>query len=187
MGFTDEEKRELLRIARTTLESYLDRHVRPTLRPKNTRLEEKGGAFVTLEKLGELRGCIGRMTADRPLTLTVQEMAIQSATGDPRFPAVRREELPALSIEISALSPLQTLPHDRVHEIRVGEHGLVISRGGRRGVLLPQVASREGWDPEAFLSATCRKAGLPAESWKSPETTIEVFTAEVFSENDLRE
>lgn len=125
------------------------------------------------------------MAADKPLSLSVQEMAIQAATGDPRFPAVTLGELPEIEIEISALSPLAVLSHDRLSEICVGKHGLVISNGRRRGVLLPQVASREGWDRETFLAHTCRKAGLPVDSWKSPETVIEIFTADVFSEKEL--
>lgn len=147
---------------------------------------------MTLESHGELRGCIGHMAADKPLYLSVQEMAIHAATGDPRFQPVTLGELSEIEIEISVLSPLAALSHDRLSEIRVGEHGLVISRGrspagGRqRGVLLPQVASREGWDRETFLSHTCRKAGLPADAWKSPETVIETFTADIFSEKEFK-
>lgn len=139
---------------------------------------------MTLESHGELRGCIGHMAEDKPLYLSVQEMAIHAATADPRFPAVTLNELSEIDIEISALSPLAALLHDRLSEIRVGEHGLVISCGRRRGVLLPQVASREGWDRETFLSHTCRKAGLPYDAWKSSETVIEIFTADVFSEKE---
>lgn len=199
MALNQEEKVELLRIARTTLESYLAAGARlatrrlPSIQPKGPHLQERGGAFVTLESHGNLRGCIGHMVADKPLYLSVQEMAIQAATGDPRFPAVTLEELSEIEIEISALSPLVVLPHDRLSEIRVGEHGLVIScgrspaGGWQRGVLLPQVASREGWDRETFLSYTCRKAGLPLNAWKNPETVIETFTADVFSEKELGE
>ena len=145
-------------------------------------LREKGGAFVTLEKRGALRGCIGHMAADRPLYLTVQEMAIQAATGDPRFPPVRPEEVGEIGIEISVLSPLKRVAGPE--EIRVGEHGIAVSRGAHRGILLPQVATREGWDREKFLGMTCLKAGLPFDAWKSGEVTIEVFSAEVFGEKE---
>ncbi len=187
MNLTDEEKREILGIARRSLETYLAGRGYARVEPKRGALSEKRGAFVTLEKHGDLRGCIGRLVADRPLFLTVQEMAIQAATGDPRFSSVRSEELPDIEIEVSVLSPMEKLSHDRLEKIRIGEHGLMISQGHSRGLLLPQVASREGWNRETFLSATCRKAGLPADSWRSPETTIEVFTADVFSEKDFRE
>jgi AmmeMemoRadiSam system protein A len=183
MGLSPEEKRELLGIVRQTLESYLRDRSFPEIDPRSPRLREGAGAFVTLERRGELRGCIGHMAADKPLYLTVQEMAVQAATGDPRFPPVTSEELPEVEIEISALSPLRTIADPS--EIRIGEHGVVISRGVNRGVLLPQVAAREGWDREKFLGYTCLKAGLPFDSWKSVEVKIEIFGAEVFGEKDL--
>lgn len=179
-ALTREEQKELLALARGTLETYLrDRSFRE-LAPTSPALREKAGAFVTLEKEGDLRGCIGHMAADKPLYLTVQEMAIQAATGDPRFPAVQADELPEIKIEISVLSPLRLVRDPS--EVQVGTHGLVVSQGIRRGVLLPQVPMREGWDREKFLSYTCLKAGLPFDSWKTGETEIEVFTAEVFGE-----
>ena len=187
MNLNHEEKIELLRIARTTLESYLASRYFPSIRPKSPRLEDRGGAFVTLDSHGNLRGCIGHMAADKPLCLSVQKMAIHAATADPRFQPVTLGELSEIEIEISVLSPLAVLPHDRLSEIRVGEHGLVISHGRSRGVLLPQVAAEHGWDRETFLSHTCRKAGLPADSWKSPETVIEIFSADVFSEKEFGE
>jgi len=182
---TAEEKRELLSLARKTLEDYLSRHEVPAIEPVHPALQRAGGAFVTLEKDGELRGCIGHMTADRPLGLTVQQMAVQAATGDPRFPAVTLDELTHIEIEISALSPMEALSQDRLGDIEIGKHGMIVTRGRQRGVLLPQVAEREGWDRETFLCATCRKAGLPMDSWRKPGTEIEVFTADVFSEKDF--
>lgn len=185
MFLNHEGKIELLGIARRTLEAYLKRGEFMTLEPSNPSLREKGGAFVTLEKAGELRGCIGRLAADRPIFLTVQQMAVEAATGDPRFPRVTAAELEDIVIEISALSALDLLPLERVAEIETGKHGLVITLGRNRGLLLPQVAVRKGWDRETFLSATCLKAGLPPEAWKNGETRIEIFTAEVFSEKDF--
>ncbi len=175
----EQEKVELLRLARSALEIYLkDRRFTPA-EPVNPRLRENGGAFVTLERDGELRGCIGHLAADKPIARVVQDMAIAAATQDPRFPAVTWAELPGLEIEISALSSFQRVTDPG--EIRVRRHGLVVSEGRRRGLLLPQVAEREGWDAETFLGATCRKAGLPLDAWKRG-ATIEIFTADVFSE-----
>lgn len=184
MGLNHEEKKELLGMARRALEAYLASGKFVAISPAHSTLLRTGGAFVTLESEEDLRGCIGRMSADKPLSLTVQEMAIQAAIGDPRFPSVGRDELDRIVIEISALSPLRVLQQDRLGDIDVGRHGLVISRGSRRGVLLPQVAEREGWNREQFLSATCRKAGLPQDAWKDPSSVIEIFTADVFSERD---
>lgn len=185
MILNHEGKIELLRMARSALEAYLGHGGLPNLEPSNPSLREKGGAFVTLEKGGELRGCIGQLAADRPIFLTVQEMAVQAAVGDPRFPRVTAEELEDLEIEISVLSALDVLLLERVAEIETGKHGLVITLGRKRGLLLPQVAVRKGWDRETFLSATCLKAGLSPEAWKNGETRIEIFTAEVFSEKDF--
>jgi AmmeMemoRadiSam system protein A len=178
-----EEKRELLQIARQTLESYLRDQIFLSVTPNGAGLKENAGAFVTLEKQGMLRGCIGHMAADRPLYLAVQEMAIQAATGDPRFSSVTRNELPEIEIEISVLSPFRRISDSS--EIRIGEHGLVVSQGMHRGVLLPQVPVREGWDREKFLGYTCRKAGLPFESWKTGNLQIEIFSAEVFGEREI--
>jgi AmmeMemoRadiSam system protein A len=180
----EQEKIELLRMARSTLEAYLREGRFPAAEPSQPQLREKGGAFVTLERFGELRGCIGHLAADKPLFLTVQEMAIEAATGDPRFPAVTADELPDLEIEISVLADFRKIGD--ISEIKAGEHGLIVGDGRRRGLLLPQVATREGWDVLTFLSATCRKAGLPMDAWRKGGLVIETFTAEVFSENDAR-
>ena len=120
------------------------------------------------------------MIGTAPLHLTVKEMALSSAFGDPRFPPLTAEELPHIDIEISVLTPLREI-HD-VSEIAVGTHGLYMTRGGRSGVLLPQVAVEQKWNRSEFLEHTCRKAGLPADAWRDPETRIEVFRALVFSE-----
>lgn len=181
-GLTPKGREELLRIARKTLESYLKDRSFPEMIPSEPCLQEKAGAFVTLysSPSEELRGCIGHMTADRPLFLAVQEMAVQAATVDPRFPGVQIGELPKIRIEISVLSPLRTIAEPS--EVKVGEHGVIVRRGFHRGVLLPQVPVREGWNREQFLNATCLKAGLPAGSWQEGDVEIQIFTAEQFGE-----
>ena len=184
MNLNPQEKSELLQIARKTLETYLGEAKFIERRPSSPALQEKAGVFVTLQKRGELRGCIGHMTADRPLFRVTQEMAVQAAAGDPRFSSVTLEELPEIEIEISVLSPFQPISHP--DEIRIGEHGLTVSQGHHRGVLLPQVPVRENWNREEFLGATCLKAGLPRDGWKSGDVRIEVFTAEVFGEQESR-
>ncbi|MBI2083259.1 MAG: AmmeMemoRadiSam system protein A [Deltaproteobacteria bacterium] len=180
-----EDKKELLQIARQTLELYLKGEKIPVMSSRSPMLGEKRGAFVTLEKKlsaekFQLRGCIGHLPADKPLIRVVQEMAIQAATGDPRFSPMTLEELGNVRIEISILSPFQVM-HD-ISEIRIGEHGLLIEKGWKRGLLLPQVAEREGWDRETFLDYTCLKAGLSSGDWRSKEVVISLFSAEVFHE-----
>jgi AmmeMemoRadiSam system protein A len=138
------------------------------------------GAFVSLHKRGNLRGCIGTFDTTQPIVLQVEEMAIAAAMRDPRFSKVSREEVDELDIEISVLSPPRTVKE--ISEIEVGTHGLIVARGFQKGVLLPQVATEYGWDRETFLRHTCRKAGLTEDAWKDSETEIQLFTAEVFGE-----
>jgi hypothetical protein len=178
----DEDKRILLKIARETLEAYArtgQKSPLPSPEQLNEALKRRNGAFVSLHKHGELRGCIGIFEGRGPLFQTVQDMAVAAGFEDPRFPALKPEELKELEIEISVLGPLQKC---RPEEVKVGKHGIHITRGFNRGVLLPQVATEYGWDRETFLDQTCVKAGLAPGSWKEPGTIIEVFSAEVFSE-----
>jgi AmmeMemoRadiSam system protein A len=177
---TASEKQTLLALARTCIAQYLKDESCPQLPQATGLLAEKCGAFVTLHKHGELRGCIGSMVGYRPLVETVQEMAIAAATEDPRFDRVRPEELDQIDLEISVLTPLRRITD--VNEIIVGTHGILLRQGRRQGVLLPQVAREWGWDREAFLQNTCLKAGLPEDAWKDPATSIEIFSAEVFGE-----
>jgi AmmeMemoRadiSam system protein A len=140
------------------------------------------GAFVSLHtREGELRGCVGRMWSDLPLAETVARMAVAAALEDGRFPRVRDEEVDDLVIEISALGPLEPM---RPEEIVVGVHGLLLRARGRSGVLLPQVASTNGWDREEFLDHTAEKAGLPPEAWRWADVEILAFTAEVFGDGE---
>lgn len=172
------ERGELLGIARRTIEGYVrDRRV-PEVRGVAGKLAAPGAAFVTLKRKGRLRGCIGYTEAVAPLFKVVQECAVAAATEDPRFPPVSAEELSSIDLEISVLTPLEPI---RAGEVEVGRHGLMVSQGGRRGLLLPQVPVEQGWDRETFLDQTCVKAGLPADAWRRG-ATLQAFTAEVFGE-----
>ena len=177
---TKEEQKILLKLARDTVTLWVTEHRKPPLPEAKGILGENCGAFVTLHKKGQLRGCIGNIIGRMPLVETIQEMAIASATQDPRFHSVSKEELGEIDIEISVLTPLREIKD--VNEIQVGTHGIVMSRGMFQGLLLPQVATEYGWDRETFLNHTCLKAGLPEGAWKDKNTKIEIFSAQVFGE-----
>ena len=141
------------------------------------------GSFVTLHEAGQLRGCIGNMVGNQPLYLTVRDMAVEAATGDPRFSPVNFTELKNIEIEISVLSVLEKV--DSADQIELGKHGVIVRRGFNSGVFLPQVATETGWTKEQFLSYLCaQKAGLEPDAWKDKSTEIFIFTAEVFSEKE---
>jgi AmmeMemoRadiSam system protein A len=180
-----EEKRALLGFARIAISRLGNgqREFRPEISPSHQNLAAPGAAFVTLHARHRLRGCIGRIAAVDPLAHVVVECAVAAATEDPRFSPLRPDEVSGLEIEISVLSAFEiALPA----HVEPGRHGLMISCGIRRGLLLPQVAVEYRWTRERFLEETCRKAGLLPDAWQDPETQIEVFTAEVFSELDFR-
>jgi AmmeMemoRadiSam system protein A len=139
----------------------------------------RGGAFVTIHHRGELRGCIGHIEADQLLVRVVAQCAVSACSTDPRFAPVVMDELPDIDVEMSLLGPLE--PISGPADIEIGRHGLLVSRGGRRGLLLPQVAAEWRWDAVTFLAQTCRKAGLPAGAWKEG-AAIWRFEAEVFGE-----
>jgi AmmeMemoRadiSam system protein A len=174
------ERQELLGLARASIEAALARRDPPTLR-RHGALAEPRGAFVSLHRRGdhELRGCVGSMVPERPLVETVARMAVSAALHDGRFEPVTKSELPGLVIEISVLGRLRDAGPD---EVEVGRHGVLIEFEGRRGVLLPQVATAHGWPRETFLDQVCGKAGLPADAWKVPGIRVRVFTASVFGE-----
>lgn len=174
------EQHALLGIARAAIEQACGNVPSHTIRFDSPRFLEKRGAFVTLHNNSVLRGCIGYIFAYKPLVETVKEMAVAAARHDPRFDPVDREELPFVDIEISVLSPLREIGD--VQEIDIGTHGLYISNGPCSGLLLPQVAAEYDWDRETFLEQTCRKAGLSANAWQDEETTIKIFSAQVFGE-----
>ncbi len=181
MQILDESaRRELLALTRVTLEGYFELGRMPEYHPEHPDLLQHAGAFVTLHNGDELRGCIGILSSESELYRTAQRCALSAALEDNRFPPVSQEEVAGLTIEISVLSPFQVITDANL--IEVGRHGLMISLGRARGLLLPQVAAKYDWDREAFLVQTCRKAGLPAHAWRQPEARIEIFEAQVFSE-----
>jgi AmmeMemoRadiSam system protein A len=182
MALNEEEKNTLLTIARTTIESYLQRSSIPSFEVDSPALIERRGAFVTIHKGWSLRGCIGVFNSEKPLFKTVSDMAVASATQDPRFPPVESSEIVEIVLEISALTQPRKI--DDVFQIELGRHGLYILKGLHRGVLLPQVATEHGFDLNTFLAQTCLKAGLPSGSWKEG-ADIYVFEAEVFREGDF--
>jgi AmmeMemoRadiSam system protein A len=179
VSLDESDKKELLRIARATLREYLTTGFLPPGAPHRAALLQPRGAFVTLHAQGQLRGCIGRVDVDTPLYLAVEQLAIAAAMRDPRFEPLRLEELPQIKIEISLLSELHAAKPD---DIQIGRHGLVVTRGARRGLLLPQVATEHSLTRDQFLAETCGKAGLPADAWQSADVKLETFTAEVFAE-----
>lgn len=183
MNFTDEEKRELLSIARKALVAYAKDLRHGKTNPEHKRLQEKGAAFVTITKSGALRGCIGHIEARLPLHLCVREMAIAAGFGDPRFSKIEFNEIDNIEIEISVLSSL--VPVKGPEDIMIGRDGLNIIRKPRSGLLLPQVSKKNQWDAKTFLEETCIKAGLNANDWKEPDTEIFRFEADVFSEKSL--
>jgi AmmeMemoRadiSam system protein A len=171
------ERNALLAIARRAVEGYLRDGKVPREDPGG-KLAAPGAAFVTLTKGGRLRGCIGYTEAVAALYRVVQECAVAAATEDSRFPRVSPEELPKLHLEISVLTPLFPI---RPEEVEVGRHGLMVTQGRMRGLLLPQVPVEQGWDRETYLDQACAKAGLPPSAWRH-EATLLGFTAEVFGE-----
>jgi uncharacterized protein len=178
-----EQKLILLRLARKAIERWVGEGQRNIEATGDPALVELAGAFVTLRRGEELRGCIGRIRADNPLERVVQEVAISAATGDPRFFPLRSVEISEIDLEISVISPFRIIQD--LTEIEIGRDGLMISESHTSGLLLPQVASEYGWDPQTFLEHTCMKAGLPKDRWRQTGTKIEAFSAQVFSEKQL--
>lgn len=177
-----EDKIALLQLARASIGRRLGEGEPPST-PETPSLRQRCGVFVTLQKNEKLRGCIGYITATKSLIQLVADAAQASAFQDTRFEPLRREEWGRIEIEISVLSPLETI--DNIEEIEVGKHGIVMKQGYRSGLLLPQVAVEYNWDRETFLTNTCYKAGLSANCWKDPDTEIEIFSALVFNEKEL--
>lgn len=184
---TAEEKQILLRLAREAIREALSGASMPelALQALPPRLREKGAAFVTLTLDGQLRGCIGSLSAHRPLALDVQRHAVDAAFDDPRFPPLTDLEFLPLRIEISVLSEPQPLaytdPDDLLRKLRQGIDGVILERGWNRGTFLPQV-----WEQlperELFLSHLCQKAGLPSNAWKWPDIRISLYQVEKFME-----
>jgi len=182
-GLTRQQKKTLLRVARETIEKVTAGNPRPSFEFDDPLFREERGAFVTIHKNGDLRGCIGYVRAIKPLLETIIEMAEAAALHDPRFHPVQPEEVKELEIEISVLTPLRKI--EKLDEIKVGVHGLMLEKGISSGLLLPQVATEYNWDRDTFLEHTCMKAGLARDAWKDKNTNIYVFSADVFSEKEV--
>ena len=173
----------ILKLAEDTVQNVVNGK-KPKI-PKNLPLItlEKRGAFVTLHKFGQLRGCIGYVLPYKKLYETIIEMGESAALQDPRFNAVKPSELKDIEIEVSVLTIPQVIKN--IEEIKVGKHGIIISKGYHQGLLLPQVATEYNWDRETFLKHTCQKAGLPMDAWKNDNIEIQIFSAQVFSKENL--
>lgn len=175
--YSPEERRLLLEAAHEAIVSSLQAREISTDAP-SSHLAQPRGAFTTLYLNGKLRGCVGYPLAAFPLFQTVIETARSAAFEDPRFLPVTLEEVRQIAVSLSVLSPVRPIAAD---EIEIGRHGLIVSLGPRRGLLLPQVPLEHGWDRITFLEQTCHKAGLSLDAWRQG-ATIEAFTAEVFSD-----
>jgi uncharacterized protein (TIGR00296 family) len=151
-------------------------------------LKEKRGVFVTLNTYPakELRGCIGLPEPIKPLDEALVEAAVSSATRDPRFHPISLHELPHITVEVTVLTPPQPIeagrPEERLGKIEIGQHGLIIEKGGCRGLLLPQVPVEHGWGKEEYLACLCMKAGLSVDAWREKDAKLYRFEGVVFSE-----
>ena len=182
---SEETRRQLLALARGTLEAHF--RGEPPSRLSSDRSETFGdprALFVTLRIAERLRGCIGTLAPEGDLSRTVPRFALRAAFEDPRFPALTAQELSECTIEISVLTPPR--PLEDPEEIEIGRDGLILELGGRRGLLLPQVATEWEFDRTTFLAELSRKAGLPPDAWRQPGAKLWSFQAEVFSEEERR-
>lgn len=175
---TDDDRKLLLRLAREAMAAHVG--VAPAHVPGLAGvLARPGGAFVSLHKGGDLRGCIGHIEASEPLGQVVPRCAVAACSTDPRFPPITPAELEQIDVELSLLGPLEPIAGPQ--DIEIGRHGLVVEKGWQRGLLLPQVATEWKWDASTFLAQTCHKAGLPRDAWQHG-AKIWRFEAEVFGE-----
>jgi AmmeMemoRadiSam system protein A len=177
---TEADQRRLLMLARQALEARVRRETSPRV-PNGGALDWPCGAFVTIHRHGELRGCLGQIDVNAPLAETVAHLAAVVSDSDPRFTPVTALELADIDVEISVLTPEREVAS--IDEIEIGRHGLIIEQGHRRGLLLPQVATEQGWDRTAFLDHACRKASLPADAWRHGAKIL-IFAAQVFGEKE---
>jgi AmmeMemoRadiSam system protein A len=176
-------RRALLGLARGTLEAHFRGEPPPRLASdRSDTFGQPRGLFVTLRRGDDLRGCIGTVAARGEITRIVSEYALRAALEDPRFPPLSAEELAGVTIEISVLgAPREIAGPD---DVGIGRDGLIVEAGGRRGLLLPQVAPEWGFDAPTFVAEVCRKAGLPPDAWRAEGTRLWAFGAEVFGEDD---
>jgi AmmeMemoRadiSam system protein A len=178
-------KRDLLRYARETIGHALELNPGPDFKEDCPLLKENYGLFVTLTIGGKLRGCIGYIEGFQPVRQSLGDLALSAAFNDPRFPPLNADEFSEIEVEITILSIPEKIADPG--KVTVGRHGLIISRGYAKGLLLPQVPVEHHMNREEFLTATCQKAGLPPDAWKDKDTTIEVFEGYIFSEKELTE
>jgi AmmeMemoRadiSam system protein A len=178
-----EQKKTLLGIAKKTITSAVNKKSIPDFKITDDALNLRYGAFVTIHKNGNLRGCIGNIIGTAALYKTIIKMAVEAALHDPRFGPVMPGELDDIDIEISVLSPFEKITD--TSKIEVGVHGLFIKNGYDQGLLLPQVATEYNWDRKEFLEHTCQKAGLPRDCYMRENCEIFIFSATVFGEKDL--
>lgn len=178
---TEAQKQALLDLARRAVQAQVHGEPAPDWLTAED-LPDASGVFVTIKARGALRGCLGTLQPTRALARDVARCAADSASEDPRFPPVTPPELPALALEVSVLGPLEPIDPEAAGAVEVGRHGLVAEQDGRRGLLLPQVATEWGWTREQFLRQTCLKAGLPADAWQHGARIFR-FEAEVFGDH----
>ena len=178
--FSPADRQTLLRIAHQAILSFFGNQALPEM-PSSPHLLQLRGVFTTLYFRRELRGCVGYAMPISPLYLAVADTARAAAFEDSRFRPVTAREAEELEVSLSVLSPLVPIQPE---EIKLGSHGLVVSIGARKGLLLPQVPLEHGWDRETFLAQTCRKAGLPADAWRHG-AALEGFTAEIFGDKPV--
>ncbi|MDD1696313.1 MAG: TIGR00296 family protein [Methanoregula sp.] len=175
-----------IRLARGAIDYTLAKKPKPVL-AFTPVFSEKRGVFVTLTKAGELRGCIGFPYPVIPLMDAIEDAAVAAATGDPRFPKVRADELGFIRIEVTILTvpvPLEGDPDKRPEKVDVGRHGLIVRGRGTSGLLLPQVATEYNWDNRTFLEHTCMKAGLPRQCWTHANVEVLTFEGQIFTEHE---
>lgn len=176
-------KKQLLNIARKSIEHFLSAGEKFEVHTTDPDLMRPAGVFVTIKRRGNLRGCIGTLVSEEPLCLMVRDMAVSAALQDPRFPPVKLSELSDIRIEISVLSDLERM--NDPENIKMGEHGVMVKKGNRCGVFLPQVQAETGWEMSEFMERLCvDKAGLAPDAWRTQEAEIFIFTADVFTEKD---
>jgi hypothetical protein len=185
-SLSPKERETLIRLAKKSVETAVqEKKLYEPGASEFAAFQEERGVFVTLQEKGELRGCIGFITGAKPLYLGVRDAATFAALRDSRFPPVNAWELPELEYEISVLTPFRRILD--VKEIRVGRDGLLMIRDRYEGILLPQVATEQGWDRKTFLEELSLKAGLPRQAWQDEATDIFAFSALVFNEHKAPE
>jgi AmmeMemoRadiSam system protein A len=168
----------LVALARGAIASALGLESPPV--PPHPILDQRRGTFVTLTQRHRLRGCIGHVAGDRPVRALVPRVAHEAAFEDPRFPPLSAAEFPGVLVEISLLGA--PTPVASPEAVVVGTHGVIVHARGRRGLLLPQVATEWNWTRDELLSHACDKAGLSPDAWRSGEAAVEVFTADIYPE-----